>query len=377
MFKPPFCPYKQCELHSDQNDDTWWRRSGYHITKAFGLVQRFQCRSCLRTFSIQTFSIHYYAKRTISLERLEELAASSMSIRALGREFSASCGTIVNRLDRLARQGIAVHTSLRPLATRNEPVCFDGLVSFERSQYFPADIGISITFRSRYVLGLSHATTKRSGRMTDGQKRRRDRLYNSASFEPHAVQRSMREQLDLLAAERVVLKSRPLILITDEKLEYDRAFKLHPLYLEQTEKKRCIHVRVQSTLPRTRANPLLACNYYDREVRKDQAQHRRETTCYARSAVNDVTRMYAYLVWHNYKKRYLIKWPVHRNETHAEIAGIACERINNLRAKMFRDRYFLSRLELLPIDERVWRKDIYEPQSHIPRRPTLPKYAVA
>lgn len=377
MFKPPFCPYKECELHSDQDGDTWWRHDGYHLTKAFGLVQRFQCRSCLRTFSVQTFSVHYYAKRTISFEKLEGNAASSMSIRALGRELCASCGTIVNRLDRLARQGIALHTILRPLATRNEPVCFDGLVSFEGSQYFPADIGISITYRSRYVLGLSHATTKRSGRMTDGQKGRRDQLYEGASFEPHAVQRSMREQLDLLAAERVVSKSRPLFIYTDEKLEYDRAFKQHPLYLDQTEDRRCIHIRIPSTLPRTIANPLFACNYYDREVRKDQAQHRRETTCYARSAVNDVTRMYAYLVWHNYKKRYLIKWPVDRNETHAQVAGISCKRINQLREKMFTERFFLSHLSLLPIDEKVWRKSTYVPTSHTPRRPILPNYAVA
>lgn len=377
MFKPPFCPYKQCKLHGDQEDDSWWRRDGYHPTKAFGLVQRYQCRACLRTFSVQTFSVHYYAKRTIPLKTLEILASSSMSIRALGRKFCSSCGTITNRLDRLARQGIAVHSSLRPEATVDEPVCFDGLVSFEGSQYFPADIGISITYRSRYVLALSHATTRRSGRITDGQKERRDQLYDGASFEPHAVQRSMREQLDLLAAERVISKRRPLLIITDEKLEYDRAYKRHPLYLEQTEDRRSIHIRVPSTLPRTQANPLFACNYYDREVRKDQAQHRRETTCYARSAVNDITRMYAYLVWHNYEKGYLIKWPVDRNETHAEIAGIAREKINCLREKMFRDRFFLSHLPLLPIDEKVWRKGVYKPFDRTPRRPDLPKYAVA
>lgn len=377
MFTPPFCPYKQCERHLEQEDESWWKPCGFHQTKAFGPVQRFRCLSCGRTFSVQTFSVHYYAKRKLCLKRLERLAASSMSIRALGREFQASCGTITNRIDRLTRQGIAIHSSLRPEAIRDESVCFDGLVSFERSKYFPADIGISITCCSRYVLGISHAITKRSGRLRPSQKDRRDLLYEGATFEKAAVVRSMREQLDLIASVRVLTRRRPLLIITDEKKEYGRAFTHHSLYLEQTEDKRSLHILIPSTLARTFCNPLFASNYYDREVRKDQAQHRRATTCYARNAANDMSRMYSYLVWHNYDKRYLIKWPVDRFETHAEIAGIACERIKQLRTKMFEDRFFLSHLSLLPIDEKVWRKNIHEPIPFVPHRPTLPKFAVA
>jgi len=377
MFNPPFCPYKSCARHVDQSDNDWWRHDGYHMTKAFGRVSRFQCLSCRRTFSVQTFSLDYYAKRRLPFERLERLAASSMSIRALGREFRASCGTIVNRIDRLSRQGIAMHTTLRKEAIRNEPICFDGFVSFERSQYFPADIGISITAGSRYVLGVSHAITKRSGRMTDGQKERQACLYDGATFEEKAIERSLREHLDLFAAERSISKRRPLILITDEKIEYTRAWKRHPLYRNQTEDKRCINVRVPSTLPRTRSNPLFASNYYDRELRKDQAQHRRETTCFARKAANDMNRLYAYLVWHNYAKRYLIKWPVDRNETHAEIAGIALARLTLMRNRMFEQRFFLSRLSLLPIDVRVWMKAIQEPIIRTMTRRIVPKYAAA
>ena len=377
MFNPPFCPYKGCERHVDQHDTTWWRHDGYHATKAFGLVSRFQCRSCRRTFSVQTFSLHYYAKRRIAFRRLERLAASSMSIRALGREFRMSCGSILNRIDRLARQGIAMHATLRPLATRDEPVCFDGFVSFERSQYFPADIGISITSDSRYVLGLSHAATRRSGRMNDDQKQSLVRRYDGAVFEKRAIERSFSEHLDLLAAERSISIQRPLVLVTDEKLEYARAFRHHRLYLEQTDERRCVQVRIPSTLSRTRWNPLFASNYYDREVRKDQAQHRRETTCFARSAANDMSRLYAYLVWHNYDKRYLVNWQVDRTKTHAEIAGIARQHLLRLRPAMFKVRAFLSRLTLLPVDERVWLQNIYEPIPRTPRRPRLQKFAIA
>ena len=377
MFHPPFCPYEACSFHSSPPPSTWWQRYGTHATKAFGIVRRFRCRACGRTFSVQTFSVHYYAKRVLSLRRVERLASSSMSIRALGREFRCSCGTVNNRIDRLSRQGIGAHTILRTMLAPGEPVCFDGLVSFDRSQYYPNDIGISITSRSRFVLGISHATTRRSGAMTDAQKRTRDRLYAGNRFEPHAIERSFAQHLDLLAAERPMSLVRPLVLVTDEKLEYSRALGKHRLYRCQDNEHRCVQERIPSTWPRTRFNPLFASNYYDREVRKDQAQHRRETACFARNAANGMSRMYAYLVWHNYEKRYLIQWPMFMAATHAQVGGIAGSLIRHMRAGMFRQRVFLSHLSLLPIDHAVWMKTVYDPVSGGKLQGYVPKYAVA
>ncbi len=258
-----------------------------------------------------------------------------------------------------------------------EPVCFDSLVSFDRSQYYPNDIGISITSRSRFVLGISHATTRRSGAMTDAQKQKRKRLYAVNRFEAHAVERSFTQHLDLLAAERPMSLARPLILVTDEKLEYRRALEKHQLYRCQDDEHRCIQERIPSTLPRTRYNPLFASNYYDREVRKDQAHHRRETACFARNAANGMSRMYAYFVWHNYEKRYLIQWPIVMTATHAQVGGIAEPVIRHMRTRMFRQRVFLSHLSLLPIDRAVWVKTVYDPVRGGKLQGYLPKYAVA
>ena len=83
-----------------------------------------------------------------------------------------------------------------------------------------------------------------------------------------------------------------------------------------------IHMTVNSKLPRTVFNPLFPSNYVDRELRKDQAAHRRETTCFGRNVANGLARMACYLGWHNYSKRYLIKARVHDRRTHAAAAGI-------------------------------------------------------
>lgn len=377
MFIPPFCPYDGCIHHHAPAYAQWWCRDGFHLTKAFGTVQRFRCLHCGRTFSVQTFSVHYYAKRIIRLRRLERLAASSMSTRALARELGCSCDSITNRIDRLARQAIGLHSSLRGMARTDEPVCFDGIVSFDRSQYFPSDIGVSITYSSRFMLGLSHATTRRSGAMRDDQKRRRDELYKDARFEERAIERSFTEHLDMLGRDRPISEARPLILVTDEKLEYGRAFRKHRLYSMQDKNRRCVHLSVSSEAPRVFGNPLFASNYIDREIRKDQANHRRETACFSRSGANTMNRLYSYLAHHNYAKRYLIRWPVHRRETSANMAGIPQALVARARQLMFKRRAFLSHLTLLPIDLRVWAKTIYSPFKGGLQCGCLPRFAFA
>jgi transposase-like protein len=356
MTHPPFCPYPECQNHEHPPRKRWWRRAGFHATKCFGDVPRFQCRSCFRTFSTQTFSTDYYAKKQIDYRVLERQLASSMSVRSLARSFDCSCGSILNRVDRLSRQAIAAHARLRALATNYEDVCIDGLVSFDRSQYFPNNITLSITAESRYVLSFTHATLRRSGTMRPGQKKRRDSLYQGLEFEARALERSFGELLDELKRDRPPREHKPLVVITDEKKEYARAFAAHSLFREQDEEHRVVHRRINSRLPRTFLNPLFASNYLDREIRKDQAAHRRETTCFGRNVANGLSRTACYLDWHNYAKRYLIKAPVVEDQSHGEEAGIPRSEIERSRRRMFRKRAFLSLIKLDALEEKIWLK---------------------
>ncbi|MDQ7795902.1 MAG: hypothetical protein RDU47_03905, partial [Spirochaetia bacterium] len=99
-----FCPNPACAYHQHAPKERWFVAAGFYVTKTFGKVQRFRCLACGKYFSTQTFSLDYFAKRKLAYPQIETLLSSSMSIRALSRFFSASCGTIQNRIDRLARQ---------------------------------------------------------------------------------------------------------------------------------------------------------------------------------------------------------------------------------------------------------------------------------
>lgn len=126
-----FCPNSRCCWHLAAPGPAWFSPAGFHQTRAFGPVSRFRCKSCGRTFSSQTFSIDYYAKRRLDYSRFLEQHCSSSSVRALSRSFHVSCGTILNKFDRLARQAVALHARLRRLAAAGENVCADGFVSLK------------------------------------------------------------------------------------------------------------------------------------------------------------------------------------------------------------------------------------------------------
>ena len=164
-----------------------------------------------------------------------------------------------------------------------------------------------------------------------------------------------------------------MVIITDEKIEYLRALEKHPLFLNRDAEHRVEHVTVNSKLPRTFKNPLFPSNYLDRELRKDQAAHRRETTCFGRNVANGLSRLACYLEWHNYKKRYLIKAPVQMVQTHGEMAGIGKAAITQVRGWLFKKRAFLSLVELDGVEERVWKKRF--PTPGYDRPAYLPKYA--
>jgi len=370
----PFCPNPHCRHHMCPQEPDWFIHYGFHRTAAFGLVPRFKCRSCGKTFSTQTFCIDYYAKKIVDYRDFLTRHSHSESLRALSRSLQVSCSTVLNKFDRLSRQALALHASLRPQANTHEDVCVDGFVSFDVSQFFPNDITLSITSSSRFILELSHATRRRSGTMTKAQKATAARIYPQVHFEPGALSRSFSDILASLARDRPPSALHPLLLITDEKKEYVQALHRSAVWRDQDADHRVAHIQVNSTLPRCYANPLFPSNYLDREIRKDQANHHRETSCFSRNVANAMGRLICYVVQHNYRKRYLIKAGVKDRRVHGEVAGIGRDRIEGALREMFSRRVFLTRIELPPTLERIWKKGYVTPLKAGPEY--LPAFAL-
>jgi hypothetical protein len=88
-------------------------------------------------------------------------------------------------------------------------------------------------------------------------------------------------------------------------------------------------------------------NYLDRELRKDLAEHVRNSTRFGRSVHGAFDRLVSYLYWHNFRKRYRINTP--RAEpwcSHAVMAGISEKLCAQIGSWIFRQRAFRSRSAL-------------------------------
>jgi len=360
-FIPPFCPNPRCLHHQSPRGQLWWNYLKPYHTRTFGWVPRFYCRSCRKTFSKQTFLLDYYCKKKVDYFFFHHLSSESMSIRGLSRILKISRGCVINRSQRLGRQCLALHSLCRKMIQGDEAVAIDGFQSFDVSQYFPNNLTLSITEKSLYILEATHSTLRRSGRMTEEQKRKRRKLEERFSYERGALVRAFKEVLDQLAGEYPLREGRPLIILTDEKKEYARALKTHPLFKEQGEKRWTVHCTVSSKVKRNRKNLLFPCNYLDREIRKDQSAHRRETTCHCRNVNNGMLRLWSYLAWHNYWKKFPIKGPQEESLLHAEWAGLSGRLLSLLKEHVYLGRVFLSRIKLSSCGERAWLMDHITP----------------
>jgi len=146
--------------------------------------------------------------------------------------------------------------------------------------------------------------------------------------------------------------------------------------LTREEKAQISHRRISSKLPRTVRNDLFSVNYLDREIRKDNSDHTRETVQFARNANNCMERLAVYRLYHNYIKPYRIGKREEGRRTHAEQAGISMQRIVSEMKTVFTRRRFFSRTEgLSSSDSLVWLRGISTPMKQVAEY--LPAYSWA
>jgi transposase-like protein len=373
-YRFPFCPKRACALHwleSNQpyNEYVPW---GFYSTKAFGVVPRFRCTACGRTFSTQTFSVDYYAKRVIDYQDLLVRLVSTSSLSAIGRAIAASTDTVSNRLSRASRQALAFESRLSRTRRLSENLAADGFESFCVSQYFPNNITILVGSKSQFVYAADHVTLRRKGRMTEGQKAKRIELEKRFRADSRGVERSF-SRIATASLRVLCDEARPaLCLWTDEHKAYPRGIAAAPCANALHKLGRLEHKTISSRAERTRANPLFPVNYLDREIRKDLHEHVRESACFGRNVNRQMERLTLYLFYHNFIKAHRARMgPI----TNALVAGYDGEQVEDELEGIWRKRAMLTRTLLTDCGEASWRRTRRTPLGK--DRDYLPGYAVA
>ena len=213
--------------------------------------------------------------------------------------------------------------------------------------------------------------------MTDAQRRRRAVIERRFKPRPKALEDSFVRLLADIPSIWSFEHDDKLTLWTDEHQAYPRAIARVPELRDATRRGRFEHRTVSSKAARTVINPLFSANYYDRELRKDLAAFRRESTCFTRNVSNGLSRFALHLVYHNYQKPYRINvsasTAAELSKTHAEMAGIDAMRLAYGFNWLYIDRPFISKQKLSYDNKRIWRKGASTPLKD--GCDYLPKYA--
>ena len=346
--EPPFCPNSGCEAHHEPPEgERWWYQHGSYHTLLNTEVRRFRCRLCKRGFSQQTFELDYYAKRRVDYLLVAAAVCSSVGLRAAGRMLGVDHKTIANKHMRLGRQGMAILCVFLDAGELGEDVVLDGFESFWVSQYFPNNLHLLVGAESQYLYVFNAVTIRRSGQMSEAQRRRRAQLERVYRAEPQAVEESAAELVQCVTRLVAGGNGGCHALRTDEHGAYRRAIAADAAFAALCEQGRTVHRRVPSTAARTRGNPLFAVNYLDRELRKDLAEHVRESTRFSRSVHGTIDRLSIYALMHNLVKPFRVNAPRgSRPRSHAEKAGFSPALVQHTLQWAFSRRAFRTRTPL-------------------------------
>lgn len=374
---PVFCPNPACShhVHDPQQglaSEQWWEFFGFYMTEVVGPVQRFKCLCCGKTFSVRTFSLDYYTKKSISYKQIYDRVPSGESVSAIARGLRCSVGSVQNRMDRLARNCVAFHEKLLAEHSLSEDLVADGFESFDKSQFFPNNINILVGQKSQMVYASTHVTIRRKGKMTKIQRKRRETYEQEWKAPVQGIETSFAGLLAAIVPLWDSAKKSELALITDEHFAYPRGIGHIPELVQATESGSFKHRRYSSKLVRTVDNPLFPVNYLDRELRKDIPAYHRESTCFCRNTANGRMRFAIYQAWHNYTKPHRIRNTREQSPVHAVVAGLDESRIKEAFSDFFTQRAFLSKSRPSEEGRKVWLKGSKTPLKR--RSEYIPKY---
>ena len=319
-------------------------RRGFHQRRS-GRLQRFQCLTCSRTFTKQTFSVTYFLKRPELLLPVAAGLVAGSAHRQLARSLRCAPSTVTRLSARLGRCAMLFHCdALARLTERlTEPICHDDFETFEGTQDAPFAIATAVGARSWFVYGLSPSVHRRAGRVSPSQRRRLE-SRPERRYENDALRAAMRT-LDLLLP--LVPTGQRLVLRADDKPAYGRAVHAHPenhrIHLETfANPERGPKGAPRSAAARARDAALFPGDNLHMLMRHSTAHHRRETIAITRRLNAGMERAAVLQVWRNFVKSRRERRP--RAGTPAMMLGLATRPLrwrDVLRRRLFFGHYRL------------------------------------
>jgi len=290
-WSPPHCPNPNCHYHHPLIKGWRFKKAGFFFRQHEPYrTQRYQCKSCHRSFSTQTFSTTYWQKIP-GLDRLIYMkVVGGMANRQIARDVGVSPKTVDDRIARMGRHCMLLHCREMEDAPPVKRLVVDGFESFELSQYYPMHLNLAIEKDTDFIVYFTDSELRRKGRMTPQQKIRRCQLERQFGRpDPQAIRKDMTELLTVSLAGQT------------QATVYSDDHKSYPPAIRRVNC-RITHDVTSSKVRRTRSNPLWEVNLADLLLRHSGANHRRETIAWSKRRQAAAEHMFLFVAWRNFVK---------------------------------------------------------------------------
>ncbi len=290
-FEPPRCPNRHCEAHREPEPRFYRRVGSYQPRCRNEPIPRYECRTCGRGFSYQTFRMDYRDRRPHDNAPLFCALVSGTSLRQAARNLQLNCNSAQMKFRKLARHVAVLNRSLIAQLPPNPVLCFDEAESFEHRAITPVTIPVLVDDYTKLVIAIDVAAIRRVAKR--GSPRRR-RLECYEAVNGKRLDRGRNCVRRVLGRLQRLLAGATAVLVTDEKTSYGAECRRR--FGDSLR-----HVTISSRLPRTRANPLFSVNLTEAMMRDNNSRLRRRSWCVskrARMLQLQLALFSAYRNWH-------------------------------------------------------------------------------
>lgn len=302
MYTPPRCPHPSCPRHAAPTPDFFIRRGSYKPRCRSHSVPRFQCKTCERGFSRQTFRVDYRDHKPHLNTEVVRLLCSGVGLRQTARLVGLSARNTELKFRKLARQVGWLDRNLKGRAPLELPstasgetleLHFDEFETYEtRRNTRPLSIAVMIESRTRLMVAAVAAPIRPRGTMTE--QRKEAIAAEDERFGPRVDRSRVACKLAFRRAARLLPGDSAVLLRTDEKSSY-------PTHAAEAFGERLLaHETTAGSETRDARNPLFPINHTEAMLRDLVGRVRRDSWLVSKAREFLNLHLGLYSAWRNW-----------------------------------------------------------------------------
>jgi transposase-like protein len=303
-FIPRFCPIPLCPSRAISPPFRFKRR-GYYFRKCDGRnVQRYQCLTCQRAFSQQTFRTDYRWHLPGLHFRVFEGLVSKTSLRQMARVHGVRRATIERRFVRLGQQAKFFHKAMLQRSSTRGGIHgifqLDEQETFERDRrLLPVTFAVLIERSSYFIVHGQAAPLASRGHLSDFKKRQRAHLEKKEGRRKSGSKEAVASCFSALyQAHRMGVG---IDLQTDKKSSYN------PLFKKAVGNQFASHQTISSRAPRGYGSLLFPINHTLAMMRDGISRLVRRSWCVSKLRSRLELHFWVWAAYRNYIRGITVK----------------------------------------------------------------------